>query len=281
MRIAAQPLFDARQHRFQLTMPDSPVWLEGDPVRLVQVLLNLLDNAAKYTETGGRIELEAEVLGAEVAVRVRDNGPGLSPALLSRAFELFEQGERTLDRSQGGLGIGLTLVRRLVELHGGRVEAHSAGPGQGAEFTVRLPVRAAGTSPVETVMPAVTAQPAPTPRVLLVDDDPDVAESLAILLQLEGFEVKAATTGQAALKLAHQFRPQIVLLDLGMPGMDGYEVAHRLRAQPPDGSPPRLIALTGYGGEATRQQVQEASFTHHLVKPVEPEVLLTLLRSEA
>ncbi|HYQ91790.1 MAG TPA: PAS domain S-box protein, partial [Candidatus Competibacteraceae bacterium] len=167
---AAQPLLDARQHQFHLTMPHSTVWLEGDPVRLVQVLFNLLDNAAKYTEPGGRIELEAEALGAEVAVRVRDNGPGLPPALLSRVFELFEQGEHTLDRAQGGLGIGLTLVRRLVELHGGRVEAHSASPGQGAEFTVWLPVQATGAPPVETVVPSVTARPAPNRRILLVDD---------------------------------------------------------------------------------------------------------------
>ncbi|HYQ90968.1 MAG TPA: ATP-binding protein, partial [Candidatus Competibacteraceae bacterium] len=279
---AAQPLLEARQHHFRLILPHSPVWLEGDPARLVQVLLNLLDNAAKYTEPGGQIELEAECYGVEVAVRVRDTGPGLSPALLSRAFELFEQGERTLDRAQGGLGIGLTLVRRLVELHGGRVEAHSAGPEQGAEFTVWLPIRAMGT-PSDTIltMAPEAARPAPNLRILLVDNDPDVLESLAMLLHLEGFDVKAATTGPAALDLARQFHPQVVLLDLGMPGMDGYEVARRLQERPPRQRPQRLIALTGYGDEETRRRVQEAGFTQHLVKPVELSVLVTLLRAES
>lgn len=277
---AAQPLLDARQHHFHLTLPTAPVWLDADPVRLVQVLLNLLDNAAKYTEPGGRIELEADVRGAEIAVRVRDTGPGLSPALLARVFELFAQGERTLDRAQGGLGIGLTLVRRLVELHGGRVEAHSAGPGCGAEFTVWLPVLNRGDAMATATVSPPLARPIPNQRVLLVDDNPEVVESLALWLQIEGFEVRAATTGQAALELARQFHPQVMLLDLGMPGLNGYDVARRLQAWPPDQHPPRLIALTGDSDEETRRRVQEAGFTQQLIKPVEPDVLLTLLRTD-
>jgi PAS domain S-box-containing protein len=272
----ARPLVETRRHRLTIKL-DQSVRLAGDPVRLSQVFLNLLDNAAKYTGEGGRIWLETELSGSEVAVRVRDTGVGIPANLLPRVFELFEQGERSLDRSQGGLGIGLTLVRHLVEMHGGRVEVKSAGLGQGAEFTVWLPV----LTELEPMVQAENGASQPRAdrcrvRVLIVDDDFSVAESMAVLLQLEGHEVSIAQTGQEALALARTFRPQVVILDIGLPVMDGYEVARRLRQQP-ETQQVVLIALTGYGQEQAQAEAKAAGFDHHLIKPVDPEVLSALL----
>ena len=240
--------------------------------------MNLLNNAAKYTEEGGQIWLTAQQEGEEVVLRVRDTGVGITPELLPRIFDLFTQADRTLDRSQGGLGIGLSLVQRLVELHGGRVEAHSAGLGQGSEFLVRLPALSPATeaiAPLETV-----EQPAPPSRVLVVDDNLDAADLLVMVLQTFGHEVQVAYSGQTALEMAIQYQPDFVLLDIGLPEMDGYEVARHLRQQPQT-KDVWLIAITGYGQDSDRQRTQEAGFDHHLVKPVERRKLQNLLATLA
>ena len=272
----ARPLIDGMQHRIAVRLPEQPAYLEGDPVRLAQVLLNLLDNAAKYTPEGGRIEVEASVVGPVIEIKVRDNGIGIPADLLPQVFDLFQQGERTLDRSQGGLGIGLTLVKRLVEMHGGLLEACSAGEGLGSEFTIWLPVLPA---PSLTACQAVDAANPATAhcRVMVVDDDPAVTDSMTVLLQIEGHEVRAAASGEAALELARSFRPQLVLLDIGLQDMDGYAVARQLRAQQAAGEKICLVAVTGYGHEAARARSEEAGFDRHLVKPVDPEILCELL----
>lgn len=277
----ARPLIEAKGHRLELHLPERPVWLRGDPVRLAQVLLNLLDNAAKYTPEGGCIELGARVVEQSIEIRVRDNGSGIPCELLPRIFDLFQQGERALDRAQGGLGIGLTLAKRLLEMHGGRIEAASAGPGRGSEFTIRLPALAdtatsAGTDTGGKNMPK-TPHATASCRVLVVDDDRAVAVSMAALLTIEGHDVRTATNGEAALELARGFRPQLVLLDIGLIGMDGYEVARRLRDQQPPGERMSLVAVTGYGHEEARTRSRDAGFDRHLVKPVFPEAICALL----
>lgn len=272
---SAQPLMSDKGHRFEVRRPDPPVMIEGDLVRLVQVLQNLLNNAAKYTPDGGHIELTSRVEGREIEIQVRDNGMGLSADLLAEVFDLFRQGERTLDRSQGGLGIGLTLVRRLVELHGGRVEARSAGPGQGATFTVRLPVPAMEAAESAADEPAA-AEGATGVRVLVVDDDPVVAESMVVFLELEGHQARSADSGDAALRLLPEFRPQVVLLDIGLPGQNGYEVARRIRRMP-GGADLELVAVSGYGDQEAVERGRQAGFDRHLVKPVDPGILDALL----
>ena len=275
---SARPLIDRRKHELSVSLPAEPIWLQGDPTRLEQVVVNLLNNAAKYTDEGGHIRLTAQQEGGEVVLRVRDTGVGIAPELLPRIFDLFTQADRTLDRSQGGLGIGLSLVQKLVELHGGTVEAHSAGLGQGSEFIVRLPA----LSPArESIAPIETAkQPAQTSRVLVVDDNVDAADMLVMMLQMFGHEVRAAYSGQTALETAVEYQPDFVLLDIGLPDMNGYEVARRLRQQPQT-KDVRLIAMTGYGQDSDRQRSQEAGFDHHLVKPVEPQKLQDLLATQA
>ncbi len=273
----ARPLIDCKGHRLHLSLPEQAVYLDGDPVRLAQVLLNLLDNAAKYTPNGGLIRLGASVDGPTLEISVSDNGVGISAELLPQIFELFRQGERTLDRSEGGLGVGLTLVKRLVKKHGGRLQASSAGAGQGATFTVSLPLRTDLSTPV-TSPPVQPAPLAPVGcRVLVVDDDAAVADSMSVLLQIEGHEVRVAATGETAVKLARSFRPQLVLLDIGLQGMDGYAVARQLRAQQAADETVRLVAVTGYGDDATRDRSIEAGFDRHLVKPVSAETLGALL----
>ena len=272
----ALPLIEAKGHRIEVRLPTEPVHLEGDPVRLSQVLLNLLDNAVKYTPNGGKIELEARVEGRVIEIRVRDNGIGIPKELLPGVFDLFQQGERTLDRTQGGLGIGLTLVKRLVEMHGGLLEANSAGPGLGSEFTIWLPALS-GTSMADSEDVPEPAPASANCRVLVVDDDPAVADSTAMLLQIEGHDVRTAATGEAALELARSFRPQLVLLDIGLQGMDGYEVARRLRAQQAENEKICLVAITGYGHEEARVRSEAAGFDRHLVKPVYPEAIYDLL----
>ncbi len=274
---STRSLIESQQHRLEVSLPAPPVRLEGDSVRLTQILSNLLNNAAKYTEKGGHIWLEAQVKGNTLVLRVRDNGAGIPDTLLPYVFDLFTQAERTLDRSQGGLGIGLTLVRNLVELHGGRIEAKSAGPGKGAEFTVYLPgVLEAAADMSPEVDGEAASKPATGARILVVDDNVDVAESMAVLLELEGHRVQTVYTAHAALETARTFRPEVVLLDIGLPGMDGYEVAKRLRTFP-ETRKVLLIALTGYGREEDRARSKAAGFDQHLVKPVEPETLNELI----
>jgi PAS domain S-box-containing protein len=273
----ARPLIDALGHQVEVRLPGQPVYLQGDPVRLAQVLLNLLDNAAKYTPDGGSIQIEASVAGPVIEIQVRDNGIGIPAELLPQVFDLFQQGERTLDRSQGGLGIGLTLVKRLVELHGGVLEAFSAGTGLGSTFTICLPVLPGAPTTDSHVGLNASLATAVRCRVLGVDDDAAVADSLTVLLQLDGHEVRAAASGEAALALARSFRPQLVLLDIGLQGMDGYQVAQELRAQQDAGEKICLVAVTGYGHEEARVRSEKAGFDRHLVKPVDPQILCELL----
>ncbi len=274
----SKPMVEARKHKLQVLLPLQPLELEGDPIRLSQVFSNLLNNAAKFTEEGGNICLQAEVSEAEaqpaVLVRVRDSGIGMSADVLPRVFDLFAQADSSLDRSWGGLGIGLTLVRRLVELHGGSVRAASAGPGKGSEFVVRLPL--AQSRPAAQVPEPPAPGKAPCRRILLVDDNVDSAEMLAKLLKLDGQDVRTAHDGSAALDLAASFKPEIILLDIGLPGMNGYEVARRIRKLAGLENV-LLAALTGYSQEEDRRQSRDAGFNFHLVKPVTLKLLKKLL----
>jgi PAS domain S-box-containing protein len=274
----AQPLMEAQGHELAVTMPPESLPLEADPVRLAQVVGNLLTNAAKYTEANGRIRLTALREGNEAVLRVRDGGIGIAPNMLPRIFELFVQVDHATARSQGGLGIGLTLVKNLVEMHNGTVEAKSEGLGKGTEFVVRLPLSARGREEPEGQEFAENRPVAPPPghRLLVVDDNEDAADSLAMLLRLEGHEVRLTYDGPAALEMAKGYRPDMVFLDIGMPGMDGYEVARRLRQQAGLENV-RLAALTGWGQQEDRRRSAEAGFDHHLVKPVEPKDLQGLL----
>ncbi len=270
---SSRPWIDARHHRLEVVVPSKPVQVEGDLIRLSQVLLNLLNNAAKYTAEGGAIWLSVTEEGREVLIRVRDSGIGIPSDLLSKVFDLFAQGDRNLDRSEGGLGIGLTLVQHIVRMHGGTVMAYSDGPGRGSEFVIRLPLlepRLSDTSLRGTNND--TATQANARRVLVVDDNFDSAQSMVLLLQLWGDEVHRAHDGPTALKNATECRPHVVLLDLGLPGLNGYEVAQRLRANP-DMADVRLVAVTGYGRDEDRQRTRAAGFDDHLVKPVNPTTL--------
>jgi CheY-like chemotaxis protein/anti-sigma regulatory factor (Ser/Thr protein kinase) len=275
----ARPLFEDRRQELTVDLPPEPVRLEADPTRLEQVLANLLSNAAKYTDHGGHIWLSARQEGGDLVLRLRDTGVGILADMLPRIFEPFVQSDRVLHQSQGGLGIGLTLARQLVEMHGGTVTAHSEGPGKGSEFIVRLPA----LSQQQPIPGARTAggsgKPvgaAPQRRILVVDDNVDAAESLALLLRLEGHDVRVAHDGPAALAAVEADPPDLVFLDIGMPVMNGYDVAQRLR-QRPGLEKLVLVAVTGWGQEEDRRRSQEAGFDHHLVKPVEPEALHKLL----
>jgi len=278
----SQPLIRARRHQLHVSIPSAPLTLEGDLTRLAQVLANLLNNAAKYTDEGGQIWLDAWLEGGEVVLRVRDSGPGISRKLLPHVFDLFTQAERTLDRSQGGLGIGLTLVKLLVEMHGGSVEARNADCGTGAEFIVRLPANTA----IPTLQPAETARASSDSspnaekalKVLVVDDNVDAADSIALLLRIDGFNAQSVHGAVAALDTVNSFEPDVVLLDIGLPVMDGYEVARRLRTHIPIAQM-RIVALSGYGQKADRERAAQAGFDDYLVKPVEPTVLSQFLRA--
>ncbi len=273
---AARPLIEARQHQLSASLCEQPIWLNADPVRLEQVVVNLLNNAAKYTGEGGQIWLTVRPLGGEAEIRVKDTGDGIEPALLPRIFDLFTQADKSLDRSQGGLGIGLALVRSLVEMHRGSVTAESRGLGTGSEFIVRLPVV---HSPMELKAPGpprAAEQALPGSRVLVVDDNHDTADSVVSLLLLAGYDARAAYAGISGLEMAYSYRPHVALLDIGLPEMDGFEIARRLHGDPKaDGV--LLIAMTGYGEEHHRQASGEAGFCHYLVKPVDPNKLLELL----
>lgn len=272
---AARPLIDARRHRLVVTRPGRPVMVSADPTRLTQVVGNLLTNAAKYSDEVGRIDLTLEENGAAV-IRVRDTGLGIPAEMLPRVFDLFTQVGRTLDRADGGLGIGLTLVKSLVELHGGTVSAASEGPGKGSEFTVRLPklAQGAGNGQAEpTAAAAATAR-----RILIVDDNPDAGDSLATLLEMTGHRVEVARSGPQGLEVAARLKPEVAVLDLGLPGMSGYELAERMRAEP-FGRDMILVALTGYGQEEDRRRTHEAGFNHHLTKPADLAALAAILRN--
>lgn len=267
-----RPYIEHRNHKLTLDLARGPVWLRGDFARLSQVIANLLNNAAKYTETGGDIRLSIAVENGQALITVRDNGIGIEPELLPNVFDLFEQGCRSLDRSQGGMGVGLTLVRRLVGLHGGRVEANSAGAGRGAEFCVWLPcVTEVQPEAVEEAVPREPDRPEPC-RVLIVDDNADAAESVAMVLRLYGHEVQAVSDATQALACVEAFAPQAIVLDIGLPGLDGYGLARRLRAMPGTAGA-LLIALTGYGQREDIARAGEAGFDHHFVKPADPQAL--------
>ena len=282
---SSTPRMAALGQRLRLALPAEPVQLHGDAVRLAQVLANLLNNAAKFSGPDANIMLSARYTEGEVCISVRDEGVGIDPAFLPHIFDLFAQADQSLDRSQGGLGIGLTLVKHLVELHGGRVEALSEGPGRGAEMRVYLPaqLRPQGAQPDAGSAPparAPAARPGGVKRVLVVDDLQASAETLQMLLELEGFEVRVAADGAAALEIAQEFRPDVVLLDIGLPGMNGFEVARCLR-QLPAAHNALLIALTGYGEAESRERSTQAGFDFHMVKPADVNLLLSLINDPA
>lgn len=275
---ATRPLIEQRRHRLTVALPDEPILLLADPTRLEQVLANLLNNAAKYTEPGGEISLSAERQGDDALVRVRDTGAGIAHEHLDSVFDMFVQiGERGT-QTPGGLGIGLSLVRRLVELHGGTVVAHSEGSGKGSEFVVRLPALPAREpdAPAVAAAPTEAAAAGPARRVLVVDDNIDAAESLALMLRVHGHEVTVAYDGAGAVAAVRAGAPEVVFLDIGLPDRDGYTVARELRSLP-GGARLLLIALTGWGQEDDRRRAMEAGFDYHLVKPVEPEAIEELL----
>jgi CheY-like chemotaxis protein len=258
-------------------VPEESLEVEGDLTRLTQVLGNLLNNAAKYTDPGGSIAVGARRIGTDVEIRVRDNGIGIPPELLPRLFQLFTQVDGAAHRAQGGLGIGLALVRQLIQMHGGTVTAYSQGPGHGSEFLIRLPLRLRAYRDTAGRADAPVADaPRRGHRILLADDNRDALDSLATLLQCDGHEVYTAADGAEALEVAASCHPDVVLLDIGMPKLDGYEVARRIRAEP-WGKTAVLIALTGWGQEEDRRRSREVGFDSHLVKPLDPEALSTLL----
>jgi two-component system CheB/CheR fusion protein len=281
---AVRPMVDDRRQTLVVRLPARPVRLQADPTRLDQILVNLLNNASKYTDPGGRIELAAERLEDAVAIHVRDHGMGISPEMLPKVFDLFAQADTTLDRSQGGLGIGLTLVQRLVELHGGTIAAHSDGPGRGSEFVIRLPalkVPVPAEPPPRTAGRGASRHPQATGRrrrVLLVDDNVQAAESLALLVKLWGHDARIAHNGPDALAAARSYQPDVALLDIGLPGMDGYETARSLRAEP-GLQDVLLVATTGYGRDEDRHRAREAGFHHHMVKPLDLDRLHDLLNT--
>ncbi|MGH8615740.1 MAG: ATP-binding response regulator, partial [Gammaproteobacteria bacterium] len=272
---AAQPLCERMNHELTVTLPPKPIYLNADPIRLAQVVGNLLTNAGKFTERGGHIWLTVEQESEQAVIRVRDTGIGIAAEQLLRIFEVFTQLDTSLARPQSGLGIGLTLVKNLVELHGGTVAAHSAGVGQGSEFVVRLPIL------VETLQPPpepFASEPATTMarRILVVDDNRDAAESLAMLLKLAGHQTHTAHDGLEAVEAAAAFRAEVILLDIGLPKLNGFETARKIREQP-WGQGIVLVAVTGWGQEEDRRRSEEAGFDAHLVKPVDYATLTKLL----
>lgn len=273
------PKIEARSQKLKVELPDQRVAIDGDAVRLAQVLSNLINNASKFSPADSTIVLKAAYDSRKVTISVKDEGTGIDPAFLPHIFDLFAQADQSLDRSQGGLGIGLTLVKHLVELHGGTVEAHSEGVGQGTEMRVILPAEV-----LQAERPAVepesartsTPPPAKPSRILVVDDLMASAETLMMLLEMEGFEVKVANEGMAAIRIAEDFKPDVVLLDIGLPGMNGFEVAHQLRSLP-SARDALLIALTGYGEAESRTRSAKAGFDFHMVKPADVDLLLSMI----
>jgi len=274
---ASMPFISAGRHEFESNVSECPLWVYGDASRLSQVMSNLLNNAAKYTTEGGRITLSLAADGCWAVVQVRDNGVGIPPEMLNEVFDMFTQVNRTLDRAQGGLGIGLSLVRRLTELHGGEVVADSGGLGHGSLFTVRLPLAAPLQAPqTDSGPPAAETSKSSRLRILVIDDIADVADVMKMLLDMEGYETRVAYSGAAALQVAREFAPDAIFCDIGLPEMDGHEIARRMRADPAIASAV-LIALTGWGSEAELRKTRESGFDFHMVKPVDSEALLKLL----
>ncbi len=266
-----------RHQDLKLELPDQPLYVDGDAVRLAQVLANLLQNASKYTQDGGVIGLRATGQPGSVVIRVIDNGEGITAKMLPHVFDLFAQDERTMARSYGGLGIGLTIVRRMVELHGGTVAARSDGPGQGSEFIVTLP-RIEPDKVAESAPLAVEGSAPVSARVLCIEDNVDAAEGLSMFLRSSGHQVEVALDGQTGLELFDQLKPDVVICDIGLPDINGYEVARRMRERRPSRSP-TMIALTGYGRAEDHERTLAAGFEHHLVKPANPGALLRLIDS--
>ncbi|WP_254511556.1 ATP-binding response regulator [Anatilimnocola floriformis] len=272
----AQPIIQHSKHRLELDLPEEPLILDGDKVRLAQIISNLLVNAAKYTPAGGRIELHIERADGQVVIRVRDNGVGIPPEMLIKVFELFTQVDTSHTRSSGGLGIGLTLVKTLVEMHGGTIEARSQGTGYGSEFIVRLPLLKKPTTP-KVEIPVVPQRSVPAFRILIVDDNESAGYLHGRLLQKLGQHVHNVTSAAAALEVLDSLQPDVLISDIAMPEMSGYELAAAIRAR--GGVQPKLIALTGYGRDIDRKQALDAGFDHHLTKPVELDALEALLAS--
>lgn len=277
---AAHPLLESKGHSLEIETPGHHLWVRGDLTRLIQVFVNLLNNAAKYTSDGGHIEVEIRAAEKSAAIHVRDDGVGVAAELLPRVFDLFTQGHRPLDRADGGLGVGLALVHRIVSLHGGGVKAFSEGTGRGSEFVVTLPryseeISMSVASDSQPIEPQQRRR-----RLMVIDDNKDAAESMSMLFELWGHEVICAYDGRAALETAAKYRPDAVFLDIGLPGMDGYEIAERLR-ELPESARTVLVAITGYGQDEDRRRSREAGIDHHLVKPVSPDTLHKLLDSLA
>jgi PAS domain S-box-containing protein len=274
-----QPLIDAHGHELIIVSPGQPIIVDGDGARLTQVLANLLNNAAKYTPRHGTIRIETSVEGDRVSVSIRDNGPGIPEQMLSSIFEMFQQVDNSLERSHGGLGIGLTLVKQLVELHGGTVEAHSEGPGKGSQFVVKLPLsarRLENVQPPDSSHSKMRAAPTPSRRILVVDDYEASGETLAAVLQFLGHQATALSRPAAALEYLEENKPDIIIIDIAMPGMNGYDVARRIR-QNPRFHDVYLVALTGHGQPKDRQAAFDAGFNHHIAKPASMEALEKLL----
>jgi CheY-like chemotaxis protein/anti-sigma regulatory factor (Ser/Thr protein kinase) len=273
---SCQSLLTARGHAVEVRLSPEELWIEGDPTRLHQVILNLISNAAKYTPVGGRIAITVEREGRDVALRVRDNGIGIAPTLLPRVFDLFTQGDRSLDRTAGGLGIGLTVVKRMIEMHGGSVEARSEGLGHGSEFVIRLPAVTSGVAAHRHAMSAPRPVRGGGRRVLIVDDNRDFATSLAALLEEFGHETRVAHDGEAGAAAAAEWLPDVVLLDIGLPRLNGYDVARRIRGSHAL-SGVTLVALSGYSQEEDRRLAREAGFDHYLVKPIDAAELVNII----
>jgi two-component system CheB/CheR fusion protein len=273
-----RPLIERDEHKLDINIPPEKIYVNGDPVRLAQIFSNLLNNAAKYSKTaeaGGNISLTAKLRGSNVAVSVKDDGVGIPPTILPQIFEMFAQGRKSIDQSEGGLGIGLAIAKRLVEMHGGTIEAFSEGHGKGSQFTVHLPTMASashdGTNVEKNIEIDVSKR-----RILIADDNADVAGSFEVMLQMFGHDVRTAFDGLEALERAEEFRPDVIVLDVGMPNLDGYETARRIR-QRPWGRDVVLIAVTGWGNEKDKNQSAEAGFDIHLVKPVDADTILKSL----
>jgi CheY-like chemotaxis protein len=274
---ASRPLLESAGHDLIVDLPDEPIYLNADPARLAQVFGNLLNNSSKYTQPNGSISISAKRIGEEAVVTVKDDGAGIPGNKLDSIFDMFTQVDRTAERSQGGLGIGLTLVKRLVEMHGGSIEAKSEGEGKGSEFVVHLPILKTAP-PVELPKAPFETEAEPTRRIVIVDDNRDSADSLATLLQITGNETYLAHDGIEAIELIEKHRPEVVLLDIGLPKLNGHEVCRRVRKQP-WGKHIVMIALTGWGQDEDRRKSEEAGFNGHLVKPVDYDKLLKLLSS--
>jgi CheY-like chemotaxis protein len=273
----SRPMIEAANQRLSLELPDGPIVLYGDHVRLTQLFGNLINNASKYTESGGTISVTVERTAADVTVAIKDSGIGIAPETLPYVFDMFTQGNPTLERSQGGLGIGLSLVKRLADLHGGSVQAMSQGLGHGSEFVVRLPVFS-HTEPEARATASTSPRSTNSKRILVVDDNRDSAASLALLLKVKGHVTQVAHDGVGAVHAAESFLPEIVLLDIGLPGMNGYDACRTIRSKP-WGTGMYLVAVTGWGQPDDRMQSQNAGFDSHLVKPVTFDALSRVIRT--